>query len=162
MGTVGGSALFMFPAGTLRNEVKPDSIFFTDFSFRLEMTAKGRLGARVSCITGAMCQKSLRLHLKKNLLPSFFSLTAKMTSTARALNSNCCGKRKFYPVLWWKLREWACCQPQYLLPTSSQHLQTQELMMLEFTLYSQTAILTILSLQWNVSPLKLHHAFPWS
>ena len=158
-----GSALFMFPAGTLRNEVKPDSIFFTDFSFRLETTAKGRLGARVSCITGAMCQKSLRLHLKKNLLPSFFSLTAKMTSTARALNSNCCGKRKFYPVLWWKLREWACCQPQYLLPTSSQHLQTQELMMLEFTLFShsQTAILTILSLQWNVSPLKLHHAFPW-
>ena len=63
MGTVEGSALFMFPAGTLRNEVKPDSIFFTDFSFRLETTAKGRLGARVSCITGAMYQEPFKFHL---------------------------------------------------------------------------------------------------
>ena len=69
-------------------------------------------------ITGAMWQEPLKLHLKKNLLPSFFSLTAKMTTTARALDSNCCGKRKFYPVLWWKLREWTCSQPQYLLSTS--------------------------------------------
>ena len=29
-------------------------------------------------------------------------------------------------------------------------------------MYSQTAILVILFLEWNVSPLKLHHAFPWS
>ena len=138
MGTVEGSTRFIFPAGTLWNEANPDSIFITDFSFRLETTAKGRLGARVSCITGAMWQEPLKLHLKKNLLPSFFSLTAKMTTTARALDSNCCGKRKFYPVLWWKLREWTCSQPQYLLSTSPQHLRTQELTMLEFTVNSNS------------------------
>ena len=127
-----GSALFMFAAGTLRNEVKPDSIFFTDFSFRLETTARGRLGARVSCII-AICQEPLKLHLKVNQLYSSFFLTAKMTTTARAQNSNFCGKRKFYPLLWWKLREWACSQPQYLLPTSPQHLRTQESMIIAFT-----------------------------
>merc|ERR550534_2728255 len=77
-GTVEGSALFMFAAGTLRNEVKPDSIFFTDFSFRLETTARGRFGARVSHCCGGSCENGLAasLNISSLLLRSTFEATS--------------------------------------------------------------------------------------